>query len=583
MWINSVYERWWRRGKRSSRPDSQKLESRSESIFPLTPSVTSRRYPADILHTHAGHEYAVDVEKAVVSHGRAALECKTRAFSTYNVSTRGISSDPAPAVGRGQDVFGSRRTGTRCVGIIRLLRYSVFTVYRRLFTLVFVVNLIAAGLLYKHRQYHQRRQQQGPDDEEDNSIAISLNINTLSTLASANFLAAILVRQDWFVNLLFRSAWLVPWNVPLSVRKMVARVYCYGGIHSGAAVAGTMWWIAFTTGMSVGFVESGDYGYTVLVSTWVVLILLMMTLLFAIPGLRARYHDMFEMTHRFLGWSSIAIFWFQLLVLVQSFPSSSSSLGSDLVRNPTFWNLTLITILVIYPWLLLRRWTFIARPLSTHALHLSFPNAIHKFSCLAISSSPLREWHPFATFPSADLSDPCASMVISDAGDWTRNLIRSVIAQTKASGKDAVKVQFYIKSHPSAGVLSLTCLFPRILIVTTGSGIGPCLSSLVENTLASSHSCRYPRQFARLVWSSRSPLKTFGPHIMGLVNKADPDAVVIDTAEMGRPDLLEVAWSMYRELEVEAVFVLSNQKVVDWVVGGLERRGVPAFGPIWDS
>ncbi|KAI0578390.1 integral membrane protein TmpA [Pyrenophora tritici-repentis] len=70
---------------------------------------------------------------------------------------------------------------------------------------------------------------------------------------------------------------------------------------------------------------------------------------------------------------------------------------------------------------------------------------------------------------------------------------------------------------------------------------------------------------------------------MGLVDKADPDAVVIDTAEMGRPDLLKVAWSMYRELEVEAVFVLSNQKVVDWVVGGLERRGVPAFGPIWDS
>jgi hypothetical protein len=58
---------------------------------------------------------------------------------------------------------------------------------------------------------------------------------------------------------------------------------------------------------------------------------------------------------------------------------------------------------------------------------------------------------------------------------------------------------------------------------------------------------------------------------------------VIDTDEMGRTDLLEVAWRVGREQRVEAVFVLSNEKVVKWVVGGLERRGMPAYGPIWDS
>jgi hypothetical protein len=31
------------------------------------------------------------------------------------------------------------------------------------------------------------------------------------------------------------------------------------------------------------------------------------------------------------------------------------------------------------------------------------------------------------------------------------------------------------------------------------------------------------------------------------------------------------------------VFVLSNERVVRWVVGGLEDRGVCAYGPIWDS
>jgi ketopantoate hydroxymethyltransferase len=59
--------------------------------------------------------------------------------------------------------------------------------------------------------------------------------------------------------------------------------------------------------------------------------------------------------------------------------------------------------------------------------------------------------------------------------------------------------------------------------------------------------------------------------------------VVIDTDEMGRPDLVQVAWRCYKEVGAEAVFVLSNERVTRRVVRELEGRGVPAFGPIWDS
>jgi ferredoxin-NADP reductase len=139
---------------------------------------------------------------------------------------------------------------------------------------------------------------------------------------------------------------------------------------------------------------------------------------------------------------------------------------------------------------------------------------------------------------------------------------------------EGIEMRFYVKSHPKAGVLSLSLLFPRVLILTTGSGIGPALSSLLE---------RPQGQHARLIWSTRSPLKTYGADLLALVDKADSNAIVIDTDEMGRPDLLEVVWRVGREQRVEAVFVLSNEKVVKWVVGGLERRGMPAYGPIWDS
>jgi hypothetical protein len=112
----------------------------------------------------------------------------------------------------------------RHVRIIRHLRYATFTVYRRLFTLVVLLNLIGVYVLLREQS----------------------RIDTIGALASSNFLLAILVRQDYLVNTLFRTAWLVPWAVPLRVRRVVARVYCYGGIHSGAAVAGTGWWIGFT-------------------------------------------------------------------------------------------------------------------------------------------------------------------------------------------------------------------------------------------------------------------------------------------------------------------------------------------------
>ena len=70
---------------------------------------------------------------------------------------------------------------------------------------------------------------------------------------------------------------------------------------------------------------------------------------------------------------------------------------------------------------------------------------------------------------------------------------------------------------------------------------------------------------------------------MNEVAKVDPDAILIDTSEMGRPDLVEVAWNTWRETRAEAVFVLSNELVTRKVVYGLDSRGVPAFGPIWDS
>ncbi|KAF1358429.1 hypothetical protein EJ07DRAFT_179626 [Lizonia empirigonia] len=455
--------------------------------------------------------------------------------------------------------------------IIRNLRYTVFAVYQRLFTLILIINLIAVFILSQYRLGQSSK---------------ALDLANFATLASSNILLAIVFRQDWIINLLFRSAWIVPWSLPLRLRRIVSRVYCYGGIHSGAAVMGTIWWLLFTARMSWEGVTRGNYTPLILILTLVILSLLVTIIILSLPQLRVRHHDTWELTHRFLGWLSIALFWAQMLLLTHyntTASPASPAFEKLLIATPAFWNLLIITLLLIYPWLFLRRWTFTATPLSDHALQLSFPNKVHKYSCLALSSSPLREWHPFATFPNMDVKGDKHgnSMVVSAAGNWTKGLITTAQQQCQQqpsrekSGKEGgVQLSFYVKSHPRAGVLSLSCLYRRVVIITTGSGIGPSLSSLLD---------RPAGQDARLVWSTRSPLATYGAGVMRLVDGADSNALILDTDEMGRPDLLEVAWRVYKEMDAEAVFVLSNEKVTKMVVGGLEGRGVPAFGPIWDS
>ena len=56
-----------------------------------------------------------------------------------------------------------------------------------------------------------------------------------------------------------------------------------------------------------------------------------------------------------------------------------------------------------------------------------------------------------------------------------------------------------------------------------------------------------------------------------------------DTDELGRPDMLRLAYRAYINSGAEAVICISNKTLTWNVVHGLERRGIPAFGPVWDS
>ena len=132
--------------------------------------------------------------------------------------------------------------------------------------------------------------------------------------------------------------------------------------------------------------------------------------------------------------------------------------------------------------------------------------------------------------------------------------------------------KLWVRGYPIHGLLYTSKLFTRIVVVATGSGIGPCLSLLYADVT--------PR---RVFWSTPAPAVTFGPGVVEAVKKADPNAVIWNTRVHGRPDMVFETYRLVRESNAEAVFIISNPKITRKVVYGMESRGIPAYGAIFDS
>jgi ferredoxin-NADP reductase len=130
----------------------------------------------------------------------------------------------------------------------------------------------------------------------------------------------------------------------------------------------------------------------------------------------------------------------------------------------------------------------------------------------------------------------------------------------------------WVRGIPAVGVGNVRKLFTKVVLVATGSGIGPVLGHMLDTTVPS-----------RLVWVTKHPRRTYGDAFVDEIEAAQPDALIWDTDAQGKPDVLQLAYGAYVESGAEAVICVSNRTVTWQVVHGLEQRGIPAFGPIWDS
>jgi hypothetical protein len=392
--------------------------------------------------------------------------------------------------------------------------------------------------------------------------AVSLQV--IAAIAQANLLIAILHRQQWVVSLIGFLATNAPNSLPLAIRWRLAQYYHFGGVHIGAAIAGTLWYVAFVFWIWPALLDgrAGIDDVSAILATVVVVIMVVMCML-AAPELRAKHHELFEFSHRFGSWAILAIAWANtfMLALLHSREYGHLEYAIAVAHSPVFWMLVLTTFFAAWPWMLLRRVPISVQCPSDHVaiVRLHSKRTPPVGTTRAISRHPLHSWHPFACVPAAAGEDGYR-MMISRVGEWTSAFI------------DNPPSHIWVRGISTPGVANAKRLFNRVLYVATGSGIGPVLGHLLTDT-----------QGAKLVWVTRTPRETFGDAVVDEIMTAQPDGVIWNTSTQGKPDVFEMSFKAYIESGSDAVIIVSNRSVTGEVVRSFERRGVPAFGPIWDS
>jgi hypothetical protein len=415
--------------------------------------------------------------------------------------------------------------------------------YLALFTTALLVNLYAVGhhLIFR-----------SPKDP-----------NFPALLATVNLFVAVLVRNELFLNGLYRVLVRAccPLQVPLVIKNGVTSGLLHiGGIHAGCAVASLVW-------LAVGAFHLLSEGEGPAHKHWVslplfsaVITCLTIMCIMALPRIRHRHHDLFEYTHRFFGWSALLLLWVDVLLTI-SWSPQAAEVGplAAMPQSINLWLTVSITALILSPWLAVRKVQVQARVQSRAVIEITFAGVAQPGMFGRISRHALSDWHAFALW-SQEQRAVSHRMVISGLGDFTKGLIT------------APPTTLYVRKVKFPGLPYCVPLYRRSIIIATGAGMVPYVSLLAV----------LPCGRHRLIWIGRSFRECFGNTLCDLVF-GWPDLVLVDTTSGARPDMTALAVAHYRSFEADAVFVGSNPEGTRQIVSGCRALGIPAFGPSWDS
>ncbi|RYR43484.1 hypothetical protein Ahy_A08g039892 isoform A [Arachis hypogaea] len=367
-----------------------------------------------------------------------------------------------------------------------------FTVYKWIFLVCLALNMVALSLAASgHFPYAKEK---------------------ASLFSIANILALTLCRSEATLRILF---YLVVKTigkpfVPLRIKTSTTSfLQSLGGIHSSCGVS-SISWLLFSLVLTIK--NKNKTSTEIIVVAFVILLLLFLSSLAALFILLSISYDPNSQSYHFTI--------------------------SKMIKNQESWFTLAITILIVLPWLTVRKVAVRVSTASSHATIIKFEGGVEAGLFGRISPSPLSEWHAFGIISDGKKEH---MMLAGAVGDFTRSLV-----STKPNHLWVRKLHF-------AGLTYLVKLYKRVLLVATGSGICVFLSFLLQE-------------------------------IVELVRNYPKEKVIVhDTGVCGRPNVGEMSVEGATTWNCEVVIVTSNPQGSKDVVRACKKAKIPAFGPIWDS
>ncbi|XP_071739500.1 adenylate-forming reductase 03009-like [Rutidosis leptorrhynchoides] len=284
-----------------------------------------------------------------------------------------------------------------------LLDQGMFTVYKRLFMVCLSLN-IAMLVLASTSHFSYAR---------NHATLFSIgNLLALTLCRSESFLRVIF----WLSVKVFGRSW-VPLRLKTAITSLLQSV---GGIHSSCGISSVAW---LTYSLILTLKDRENTSNAIIGVAITILSLLCLCCLGAFPLVRHLHHNVFEITHRFTGWASLILLWV-FIVLTKSYEPETKSYRKDvvskLVKEQEFWFTIAITILIIIPWVTVRRVAVKVSAPSGHASIIKFVGGVKPGILGRISPSPLSEWHAFGIISDGKEEH---MMLAGAVGDFTKSLV----------------------------------------------------------------------------------------------------------------------------------------------------------------
>jgi len=158
------------------------------------------------------------------------------------------------------------------------------------------------------------------------------------------------------------------------------------------------WFAIFTIAASAELakpVESRRISLAPTILSYLVMLIFVAIGLTSYPTFRAKYHNVWEMTHRFGGWTCLLLLWIQTFLATKDLNPDVKPTTAWL-HSPPIWLLSVATMAVIFPWLFLRKVAVRSEFLCNHAVRLWFEYATPVVgTSVRLAERPLADWYVF--------------------------------------------------------------------------------------------------------------------------------------------------------------------------------------------